>query len=86
MVAPVSVSVDSPALRLLAQTSDVDPEKMAAAFNSPEQFFDHMTLEELARLQESCAQLQALSRQLAAALDIYTVHARGFLSGLRGER
>ncbi len=80
------IAADNRELVALAQASGVDPEKMAAAFNDPERFFDHLTLEELSQVQEATVRLQALAKALAASLDVYTVHARGFLSGLRGER
>ncbi len=80
------ISGDNPELAALAQAAGVDPGKMAAAFNDPERFFEHLTPEELARINESCGRFQVLGNQLARALDVYTIHARGFLSGLKGER
>jgi hypothetical protein len=71
----------SPALVALAQMSDIAPERMAAAFSDPLHFFEHLTLEELARLQETCGHFASVQTQMLNAVEIYRAYAEGFLKG-----
>jgi hypothetical protein len=74
-----SFSATLPELVALAQLAGVDPSKMAAAFSEPEHIFQHITLDELARIKQSTDRLAALSAQLAAACDVYMTSAKGVL-------
>lgn len=75
MVATV-ILADQPELVALSNLAAVAPSKVAAAFNEPEQFFLHLSLDELARLQAACERLGALALQLSEATDEYTQEAR----------
>ncbi len=66
---------DMPELVALAQLSGVAPSKMAAAFSDPEHLFEHISLDELARIKESTDRLAALSAQLAKACEGYIAYA-----------
>lgn len=67
---------DQPELLALASLAAVPASKMAAAFSEPEHFFEHLSLEELARLQAACERLTALQTAMLAALSVYTETAR----------
>jgi hypothetical protein len=74
---------DQPELQALAQLSGVAPSKMAAAFSEPEKLFEHISLDELARIKESTDRIAALSVALAAACDAYIRHAEGVLANVQ---
>jgi hypothetical protein len=69
-LSPPPISPDQPELRLLAQLAGCAPSKLAAAFNNPEHLFKHVTLEQLARLKESCDRLAALMVLMTARADV----------------
>jgi AMMECR1 domain-containing protein len=78
-----SFSATLPELVALAQLAGVDPSKMAAAFSDPEQFFQHISLDELARIKVSTDLLAALSTELAKACDVFLGHAKGVLANVQ---
>ncbi len=67
---PEQFSSDSPELQALAQLASVAPSRMAAAFSDPENFYTHLTLDELNRITDGCTRLGIVQAQLIAALDI----------------
>lgn len=73
------ILADEPELLALAQLSALPASKIAAGFNDPSQFFNYLTLEELARLQAACERLAAFQVRLSAKLDIYANAARELL-------
>lgn len=81
-----SISADLPELIALASMASVDPERMAAAFNDPENLFDHLTRDDLHQLKLSCDRLAVLQAQLTASADRYMVFARGVLVGVEAAR
>ena len=66
----IPITADLPELRLLAQLAGIAPSRMAAAFNDPEHFFKHMTLDELNALKASVDRFAAVQDQLLAAVLI----------------
>ena len=82
MVATVILG-DAPELLALAQLASVAPSKIAAAFTDPIRFFDHMTLEELERLNAACERMAVLQKQMIAAMETYK-EAQEFLDGASG--
>ncbi len=76
----MAISADSPELKAFAMAGDIDPEKMAAAFNDPEHLFDHLTLAEIARFKIGCDRLVDLQKVMLAAMDQYMAHARAVLA------
>jgi len=70
---------DQPELLALASLAAVPASKMAAAFNEPERFFDHLDLEEVGRIQAACERWAVLQNQMIAAMDGYMVAARQIL-------
>ncbi len=67
---------DAPELVALGTLASVAPSKVADAFNDPLALFDHLTLEEIQRLQGACERLGSLTGALAAGLDAWTAAAR----------
>lgn len=74
------VIADQPEILALAQLSAVPASKIAAAFGDPPQFFEHLTLEELGRIQGACERFAALQQQMVTAMDIYTEAAQDILA------
>jgi len=70
---------DQPELLALAGLAAVPASKMAAAFNEPERFFEHLDLEEIGRIQAACERWAILQNQMIAAMDAYTAAARKIL-------
>jgi hypothetical protein len=75
----MAISAETPALQALAALGGIEPQKMAAAFNDPEHLFDHLTLEELARLKAGCDQMAALQLVMVAAMDLCMAYAKSGL-------
>lgn len=69
----------------LANLSGIDAEKMAEAFNDPEHFFDHLSLEELRQFSDACVRVSALQSRMVAATDMYVAFARGLLEGTKAD-
>ena len=80
MVAAVEILADQPEIVALAQVASVPASKMVAAFNDPQHFFDHMTLDELQRLDSACVRMADVQKQMAQALAIYADWAKAFLA------
>lgn len=76
------ISPDQAEVASLALLSGLDPKKMAAAFNEPQKFFDHLSLPELTRLQETCQRFAIVQNLMIAAMDQYKSYAKGLLEGL----
>lgn len=70
---------DQPELLALAALASVPASKMAAAFNDPEQFFDHMSLEELGRLTAAIERLNLVSQQMMKATQVWALAAKAAL-------
>jgi hypothetical protein len=81
----VVIEATEPEVRAMSQMAAIDPEKLAAAFNDPEHFFEHLDLEGLRRFAESCVRLQQLQGRMIASTERYASYARGLLAGLRAE-
>ena len=79
---PETPSPDSPELTGIAQMAGIAPEKLAAALTDPSRLFEHITLEELQSLQQSCNRLGVLQARLIAAMEIYEAYGRGVLEAL----
>ena len=79
----MAVLADLPELVALGNLAAVAPSKMAAAFNEPEKFFDHLDLKELARLQAACERLAVVQREMTAAMDIYLQAAQKILDAAK---
>lgn len=75
----MSVLPDQPELVALGSLASVPPSKMALAFNDPEHFFDHLSLEELDRLKGACERLAQVQLQMTEAMDRYIVEANKIL-------
>lgn len=75
------ILADLPELVALGNLAGVAPSKIAGAFNDAEHFFDHLTLDELQRLQGACERLGALSEALAASVQSYIDQARLVAAG-----
>lgn len=73
------IAADRPELVALAALASLAPSRMATAFNDPEHLFEHLTLEELGRLQGATTRLAALQAELGAALEVYREEARKLL-------
>lgn len=74
MVAAVEsapVLADEPELVALAQLASLPASRMAAAFSNPQDFFKHMSLEELTRLEATCKRMAEFQKRLTSALDVY---------------
>ena len=67
---------DLPELRIIAQFAGIAPSRLAAAFNNPEHFLDHITPDELDRFKDSCDRLSALQVRMLAAVDIAIAHQK----------
>ncbi len=73
----MTLLADQPELVALANLASVAPSKVAAAFNDePEQFFVHLSLDELQRLQGAAERLAALSGELAMVTAAFAERAR----------
>ena len=70
-----ALSPDLPELRIIAQFAGIAPSRLAAAFNNPEHFLDHMTPDELDRFKDSCDRLNAIQVRMLAAVDIAITHS-----------
>lgn len=70
------ILADQPELLALATLAAVPASKLAAAFNDPENFFTHVGLEEVARLNDAVKRLGDLSRQMVEAAESYTDYAQ----------
>ena len=79
----MAFDAEEPAFIALANASQIEPERMAAAFNEPAEFFEHVTLEELERLTECCGRFAALLPAMTEAMSGYTLYAKGLLAGLK---
>lgn len=71
---------DQPELLALASLAAVPASKMAAAFSEPERFFEHLSLEELARVQAACERLGVMVGQFIEAVEVATEQARAVLT------
>ena len=71
---------DQPEILMLATLAAVSASKVAAAFNEPLRFFNHLSLEELGRLQAACDRLSAIQTAMAEALEVYATAAREVLN------
>ncbi len=80
----VEILADAPELLALAGLASVPASKTAAAFNDPENFFEYLTLEQLARLRGAVERLGALSQAMVAAVEVYAKHARAVLDEAQG--
>jgi len=77
----MTLSADQPELAALAGLADVDPEKLAGAINAPIEFFQHLSLAELAKIHAACDRLTALNNAMLAALNTYAAYSKGVLEG-----
>lgn len=77
---PEPISPDQPELQAFALLAGVEPWKMAMAINDPDHFFDHLTLEEIARFKVGCDAIEVLRVRILAAMDQYLAFARGVLA------
>lgn len=75
----MAILADQPEVVSLATLASVAPSKVAAAFNDPNNFFDHLTLDELNRLQSAAARLGAVITEMGKALAIYADVARRYV-------
>jgi len=75
----LAVLADQPELVALGSLAAVAPSRMAAAFNEPDKFFEHLSLEELSRLKAACERLSALQQEMTLAMDAYLVAAQKIL-------
>lgn len=84
-MAQVTVLADQPELIALGQLAAVAPSKMAAAFNDPEHFFEHLDLEELGRLQAAGERLALVEQAMTLSMDIYIEQTRRLLEAQAAE-
>jgi hypothetical protein len=75
----VAVLADLPELVALGTLAGVAPSRMASAFNDAQNFFEHVSLEELDRIKGACERLGSLTTALAAAMDSYVTAAKAAL-------
>jgi len=75
---------DSVEFRMLADSAGVSAEKMLAAFADPLHLFEHLTLEDLNKLQESCDRFLVVQQEIGNALARFSSFAEGFLAGSKG--
>ncbi len=73
------IVADAPELVALGNLAGVAPSKMAQAFNDPKALFDHLSLDEVLRLQGACERLGSLTTALASALKEWTDAAAAVL-------
>jgi len=81
----VTILADAPELQVLAQLASVAPSKVADAFNDPEHMFDHMSLDELHRLESASTRMGGVITEMARALAIYADVARRYLNSQKVE-
>lgn len=62
------IAADAPEFAMLASAAGIDVKRMAAGFNDPAHFFDHLTLEELERFTASCDRFAELQKTIMSAL------------------
>ncbi len=74
------ILADQPELMALASLAAVPASKLAAAFNDPQNFYEHVDLGEVERLTGAVQRLNALSQQLAEAAAEFTEHAQAVAS------
>lgn len=79
-----SLIPDQPELLALASLAAVPASKMAAAFNDPVRFFEHLDLEALLRIQNACERLGEMQTAMLEALSIFTEAARLALAEAQG--
>lgn len=71
------LGVDTPELRLIAQLAGIAPSRLAAALNNPEHLYQHLTLDELKRFEESCIRLSGVQARMIEALSAAAAAIRG---------
>jgi hypothetical protein len=76
----VEILADQPEVIALAGLASVPASKIAAAFNSPEHFFEHLALPELARLSAACERMAAVQRRMVEAMETYTKYGQAILA------
>jgi len=75
----MTILADQPELVALANLAAVAPSKVAQGFNDPERLFEHLSLDELARLKAATDRLAMLAVVLANACDMYARYAQAIL-------
>lgn len=75
----MTVLADQPELVALGNLASVPPSRMALAFNDPEHFFEHLTLDELGRLKDACERLALMQQTMTEAMDGYIAEAKRIL-------
>lgn len=74
-----------PEFLALCELAQVDTAKAAAGFNDATRIFEHISLEELAKLREASGRFADLGRHLAAAMELHAAYAKGVMVGLGAE-
>lgn len=69
---------------MLAEAAGVDVEKMAAGFGDPLHLFEHLTLEDLARISTSAQRFTDVQREIQNALQQISSYAEGYLAAKKG--
>ena len=76
---------DQPELLALAQLASVAPSKIAAAYNDPDAFFEHLTLPELDRIRDASERLGQLVTDMAAAVQPFLEQGKAVLEGANAD-
>jgi len=77
----MAILADQPELMALANLAAVPASKLAAAFNDPQNFYTHIDLDEVGRLNNAIQRLSVLSHQLVEAATIFTDMAQEAMAG-----